>query len=256
MRPLRYVFLTLLLIAVVIACMVRLTIYMRHGLGSESYIVPLAGDIGVRRENLTESEHYPAGSYQLVEVTDPRGHSFSEQFKEVRRVAVVKSFVVGETVGGFFIVDSAAREYVEPKLIESRDAWQQALVSAGLPRDIALIEPDTLAAHLPNSILRSSRMRVMRGALSLTDQEWEGVLIIGSWLFMLLFGTFAAKRFIVPMAVVAGLFSIGFARLFLGDAGPDLIAGIFDPFVAIGCGYLGRLVGGGIRRVLATGRAR
>lgn len=235
--------LIIFLMGLSITCMVSVTIYARHGLGSDEYILPLVADVGVRRESLVDAHFNAPGSYQLVDFSEPASRSLGIRYRDVKRLAVIKTFVVGETEGGFFINNSAEEHYDERKVIATREAWQLALVAAGLPRDVKLIEPDVTAAGVSNRILRRRQMRVMRGALSLTDADWEGVLIVGSWLFMLLFGTYAKKKLIIPTALIAGMFSVGFARLYLGECGPDLIAGVFDPPMCIGAGFLGRLVG-------------
>jgi hypothetical protein len=246
-RKITYASLTVLSITVPLACLVFATIYSRHGLGSEAYILPLVREVAVYRENLIEPHLRTWGPMQLVEVHNPDLSSYDLLAADLRRVAVVNSFVVGETAKGFFIIDASSPQFDAVKMIVSREAWQQALVVAGLPPEVQLSEPDALARGLPNRVLRRSQMRVMRGALSLTDQEWEGVLIGGSWLFMFLLGTFAARRVVTPVGVLAGMFTIGFARLFLGEGGPDFIGGVFDPFVSVGIGHLGRLLGNTVR---------
>lgn len=247
---LRSALLLALLAAVSVAMMASATLFTRNGLGSEAYVLPLVGHLAIRRESLVDGHGNAPGSCQLLETFSPGSRSASIRFRDVKRIAIMDEYVVGETGTGFFICNSAAQGYEEPKLIASRESWQTALDAAGVPRDLKLSEPDAMAAGVSNRVLRRSQMHVMHGALSLTDEEWEGVLIIGSWLFMFLFGTYAKKPQIVPATVIAGMFSIGFARIFLGGLGPDLLAGVFDPLVGIGAGYLGRFVGIGARMVV------
>ena len=187
---------------------------------TERYIVPLIKDFAVERADL-ELRHNDYNLFQLVQSNGLS--SWGEPIPSVTTVAVHGELILGETTDSFFILDTAVPEPT-PQFYKTRESWQARFIALGIPKDISLTTPDTLAAVLPNRTLRPYEYRVMHGWFGQSDDDWEGITIISGWFVAFVVGWFLKRsRSILLMSILIGSFTNVLGRIIIGG---DLAAGV------------------------------
>jgi hypothetical protein len=184
-----------------IPLMVFFTPEVRADLGSETYTAPLVGKFAICRVDLN-LPNAALGSYQLVEVTGTNSCVFV--ITCVEKVAVSNSVIVGKSDKGYFILDTAAANPV-PQQFQSLESWQTALVAIGIPKNVAVVAPDVIAAGLPNRSIRPWAYRLMGGTFGLSDEGWAGVVVLAGLALAFVAGLRQSRGSLLLVSVGIGL---------------------------------------------------
>jgi hypothetical protein len=193
-------------------------------LGSDAYTLPLIGRYAVNRLDL----HFPnkdSGTHQLKEITDPQTGGGVFLIEHLQRVAVLHSFILGQTATGYFLFDTRHPDTL-PQQFMTKEAWNAALQQANLSPNPQLSNPDTLAAALPDQVLHPWNYRVMHNRLGFSDGAWSLVVQIAGFVIAFALGLFArssgsAFTFAVGLGVVVDIV----AQIYVVGGGPGAFVG-------------------------------
>lgn len=211
------------LVASLFACS---SIAAAQGFVDERYQLPLVGSYGVYREGggyerdagrhrLVRMEHFSSGTV-----------AYGDVVTKLSQVAVAGRFIVGQSDGGWFLLDTAA-ERPEPVTFASEEAWRSALAAAGVPHGIQLATPDSLAAAVLDTTLRPWNYRVMRGLLGQSDSMWSLIIQIIGILLSLVIGFYLQSRSaVMPIALLGWSVDV-VAQMIIAGEGPGAFVGLF-----------------------------
>jgi hypothetical protein len=175
----------------------------------------------------------------------PSGWSSTTLLGDVEQVAVERNIVFGKAKDGYFVLDGNAAD-AKPATYESSEAWQSALVAAGISNAASSLKtPDALAANVPAQSLRPWNYRVMRNRLGFSDDEWSAIVQAMGALLAFLIGLFwTGRRRPIPEAVVLGLVVNVVAQILIAGGGPGAFVGFFGlPVVYV----VATVLGAGVR---------
>lgn len=218
----------------------------REQLLETGYKIPLPGGYVLVRGSTDSPDPY--SSPCLVDATG------AIVLEHVSKIATAGVRLVGISGGSYFLCDTSAPS-VPPTLFTTEAKWKTAIESlAGSP--VTLSDPDTIAASLPDRIVRPFRFRVMGAGLGLDDEQWA-LIIDGIGALAMLFVGFvgAPLRTRLTCSVVLGV-GIGlFAGLIVGDGGTEAIgAPVFLTLVYYAFSLLAHIVGRRVRKKTTGGR--
>jgi hypothetical protein len=150
---------------------------------------------------------------------------------DIGEVAVLNSAIVGTADGGkrFFIFDtnSVTDESPQPiaQVFSDRQAWANALKSAGITEIPKLNKPSELARGVPDRILHPQDYRIMGGLFRWPDYTWAdnigSLLILSMFLLCLL----SESPHLAIFAIVLGIATDFFCQMLFGD-GPGFLPGV------------------------------
>jgi hypothetical protein len=189
---------------------------------SDAYVVPLAGDIAVRRDDAGHLRS-DRGVCTVVRVLGPT--SWGDIIPDVKQVGVVKGLIVGESKKGFFLFDPT----IEPDDVQffpTVASWSSALGARGVSPAPVLSTPDVLASKLPDQTTRPWNYRVMRNALRLSDDAWAAMVQLLGLLVALIMGYRSRKSSLVAIGIAIGLPVDFIAQMVIAGGGPGAFAGL------------------------------
>lgn len=148
----------------------------------------------------------------------------------VVRYAVWKTFIVGTTIDGCFILDvsDGSPANPEPHLYAAKAEWEKAIKEIGAPIDIELLEPDAVAASMPYRKVHPEEYLMMKGLLDLSDIQWSNVFLLGA--LIISFGLGMTRARSAPLFLLTaflGLAASLFGQTFLLGGGPSAFVGMF-----------------------------
>jgi hypothetical protein len=211
---------------------------------ADRYVVPLVGPYAVYAGGRSQEQERD-GVFRLVEWS-PGSSSYSSTTVEpdVRRIAVRKNIIAGESAKGHFILD-VTRVPSAVEHFDSLPAWLAALGDANVSlADADLVAPSVLAANMSDAALRPWRYRLLGGALGLSDDMWSLVLQIVGFCIAFLIGLLRNPlRSFGLTVVVLGLVTNVIAQIFIAGGGPGAFVGFFViPLYCWIAAWLGRFL--------------
>ena len=151
---------------------------------------------------------------------------------------------MGTLKRGFFIADSREK-FLEFNSYANKEDWGDALDKLGIPRQIALLDPDEVAATRPDRELRPGAYTEMKGLWGLSDGSWSTVVFVAGALLALLVGVLFSGAFWYWMiGIPLGLVSNVLCNVIIaGDqGGPAFVGMIASPLLHVGISYCGRSI--------------
>lgn len=215
-------------------------------LAIDGYRLPLVGHYAILREAESFVRTYSRHRYELVESTGES--SSSGILPGIQEVAVAGTFIIGKTDKAYFLLNAQV-PYSKPQIFSSPEEWQAALAAVGIPADIQLRNPDTMAARLPDRILRPWKYRMMKGLLGYPDDIWSFIVQLVGFAIAFLVGLLRRSlRSPFRAAIVLGILVNILAQILIAGGGPGAFVGFF--LFPVLC-YLAILIGKMVRWLAA-----
>jgi hypothetical protein len=212
-------------------------------LGDGLYSVPLVGRYAVVRDEGGTM----CSLVELSATSRGAGLSFTKVLPGVEEIAVVGNIIAGKANGEFFVLDTA-RADAKPQLLQTDGQWVDALKATGITQPVQLATPDSMAATLPENVLRPGKFRMMGGRLGYSDDAWSLIIQIAGLVIAFFLGAMTGpRRSPLAVAVVLGIVVNVVAQMFIAGGGPGAFVGFF--LLPLYC-VLAALLGKGVRRLI------
>jgi hypothetical protein len=169
------------------------------------------------------------------------GHNYGGSIvvDHVEQLAVSGKNIVGIAKAGNFIFNTQ-HEGEAPQVFSTYQKWQDGLAAAGIPVNIQLNTPDSLATNVPDRILRPWNYRVMKGRFGQSDDTWSLIVQLLGFALTFLLGCLNPKKFLRGDAVLIGLaVNIIGQDIIAGGGAGEFVGYIGLPLMCCIAGYFG-----------------
>jgi len=191
-----------------------------------------------------QDKQFSSGSWgerSLVRGSGRLGNGFGGSLivGHVEGYAVAGHWIVGSTSHGYFMFNARGSD-PNARIFSTRQEWQAALVTAGIPRDIQIVDPDVAAETVSDQILHPWDYHFMRGRFGLSDGAWAVLVQLTGLAAAFAIGAIPWFRsHWVRWAVGIAWFVTIVSHGLMTGGGPELFLGLFVyPLVTVPAAFI------------------
>ncbi len=214
---------------------------------SNEYSCPLIGNYVVIRRD-TRAMCYLAEVYNAQNSFG--GH---EILAHVEEIAVAGTLITGKANNQYFLLNTAQPD-AAPEIFATAEQWNSALKANGVTPPVQLSAPDSLAANMPDHVLRPWEFRIMRNLFGLSDDDWAGAVILAGLILSFIIGLLIVGAIVrTPLVLILGIVINIVAQIVITGGGASALVGFFiTPLVFVLVAKFGSMLRKLITRWLST----